>query len=325
MAPRAVRFVAVGTLASALSLAVALGLSGCAAPEVAPGSPAGSHSPDATATPAPGAGATTAPTPTRVDLSAELAAIESRYGVTIGVSARSTTGVEVEHRASDRFGYASTLKVFAAALLLATTSPEQRAATLTWTQADVDTAGYSPVTGEHIDSGLTLAELAEAAVRRSDNTALNLVLTAVGGPDALQGFLRTLGDDSTMVGAFEPELNTVTPGDPANTTTPSTYRAALQRVFDGGVLSDADAATLRQWMSGNGTGDTLIRAGAPEGWIVADKSGGAGGIRNDIARVTTPEGEEIDVVILTATVDPAAPYDDAAVAETARVVLDAMR
>ncbi|NKU92222.1 hypothetical protein GS904_07090 [Rhodococcus hoagii] len=41
-------------------------------------------------------------------------------------------------------------------------------------------------------------------------------------------------------------------------------------------------------MSGNATGAPLVRAGAPDGCSVADKSGGAGPIRNDIAIVTPP-------------------------------------
>src|SRR5690625_6617540 len=50
-------------------------------------------------------------------------------------------------------------------------------------------------------------------------------------------------------------------------------------------LAPADKELLIDWMSANATGDTLIRAGAPTDWVVADKSGGAGPLRNDIAVV----------------------------------------
>ncbi|NQX36414.1 class A beta-lactamase [Herbiconiux sp. VKM Ac-2851] len=312
--PRITARVAAGAL-----LVVALPLSGCgSAPSAAPISatttaPSASEStkvPASTQVPAPA-----------IDVSGPLAAIEAEYGVRVGVSALSADGRAVAYRADERFGYASTLKVFAAGLLLGTTTPAERSATVTWTQDDLDTTGYSPVTAEHLLDGLTLEQLAEAAVRQSDNTALNLVLEAVGGPDALQQFLRSLGDDATVVSSYEPELNTVTEGSDANTTTPAAFTTSLQALLKDESVAD----TLLAWMSGNATGDALIRAGVPDGWVVADRSGGAGGIRNDIAVVTTPGGERILLSILTTKTDPDADYDDAVVAETARAVLGALQ
>jgi beta-lactamase class A len=77
-------------------------------------------------------------------------------------------------------------------------------------------------------------------------------------------------------------------------------------------------------MSGNATGDTLIRAGAPDGWVVADKSGGAGGIRNDVAVVTPPGRAPVVVTVFTTRNDPDARYDDALVARAAAIVLGAL-
>lgn len=77
-------------------------------------------------------------------------------------------------------------------------------------------------------------------------------------------------------------------------------------------------------MSGNATGDALIRAGAPADWTVLDKSGGVGPIRNDIAVVTPPGRAPILLTILTTRTDPAAPYDDALVAAVARLALAAL-
>ncbi|MCS5723933.1 class A beta-lactamase [Herbiconiux sp. CPCC 203407] len=302
-------------LIAAAVLTVALPLSACTT-STPPSSEPTAATPSA---PAPSTAPPSKPAPS-IDVSGQLAMIEDRYGVTIGVSARTADGSAVEYRQNDRFGYASTIKVFAAAMLLKTTTPEDRAAVVTFTEADIDEAGYSPVTTEHLATGLTLEQLAEAAVRGSDNTAMNLVLKALGGPEALQQFLRTLGDDTTVVTSYEPDLNTVTPGDDNNTTTPAAFTTALQSL----LADESIADTMLTWMRGNATGDRLIRAGAPTGWQVADKSGGAGGIRNDIAVVTRPDGEQLILAILTTTDDPAASYNDAVVEETARVVLGAI-
>jgi len=301
------------TALAALAL-VAAGLTGCSAP--APGATA---PPTATGSP------TVAAPPAPVDVSAELAALEDEFAATVGVSVVDTgTGASVAYRADERFAYASTLKAFAAAEFLHDVPAGERDEVVTWTAADVEASGYSPVTSAAVDTGLPLSELAEAAVRQSDNTAMNLVLDRVGGPAGLDAGLAELGDTTTEVVDREPELNTVAPGSTANTTTPAAFTADLAALLDGDRLDDADLATLLDWMSGNATGDALIRAGAPDGWTVADKSGGAGGVRNDVAVVTRPDGDPLVVTVLTVADDPAAGYDDALVARTAAVALGAL-
>ncbi|GAB2976802.1 class A beta-lactamase [Frigoribacterium salinisoli] len=306
--------------AALLALALPLALGGCTVTDLAV--PAA-----ATTT----TGATSAPdvraTPALVDgVEAELDALEAEHAARVGVQAIDTgDGRVVAHRADERFGFASTLKLPAAAVLLDRTTDAELAETVRWTTADVEAAGYSPVTGEHVADGLPLGEVAEAAVRQSDNTAMNLVLERLGGPEGLGDALVELGDDVTSVDRTEPTLNDVTAGDPRDTTTPAAFASLLRAVAVDDALDPDDRATLLDWASGNATGDALVRAGAPEGWVVADKSGGAGPIRNDVAVVTPPGRAPIVLVVLTTRDDPAAPYDDALVARTAEVVLGALR
>ncbi len=260
-----------------------------------------------------------------VDVSAELRDLETEFAARVGVSALDTgSGSTVEYRAAERFGFASTLKLFAAGELLRQVPAEERNTVVTWTEADVAAAGYSPVTGSRVDTGLTLAELAEAAVRESDNTAMNLLLDRLDGPAGLERGLAELGDTTTRVADVEPGLNEVVAGNPANTTTPEAFTAALGALLAPDPLPAADRELLLDWMSGNATGDPLVRAGAPAGWEVADKSGGAGAIRNDVAVVTPPGREPILLTVLTEKEDPAAEYDDALVARAAGVVLTAL-
>ena len=40
---------------------------------------------------------------------------------------------------------------------------------------------YSPVTEKHVDTGMKLGEIAEVAVRSSDNTAGNILFNKIGG------------------------------------------------------------------------------------------------------------------------------------------------
>lgn len=282
--------------------------------------------------PAPGVSRTSSPLPTpsasaaaldQRSVDRALADLEREYDATVGVVATDTvTGATVAYNGDRRFGYASTIKVFAAAQFLRSVPTDARDEVVHWTAADVAAAGYSPVTEQHVADGLSYARLAEAAVRMSDNTALNLVLTRIGGPSGLDAALAELGDTTTEVVHDEPDLNTIEPGSTEDTTTPAAFAAALATVLDGSTLNRADTALLVDWMGGNATGDALIRAGAPEGWVVVDKSGGAGGIRNDVARVTPPDGDPIVLSVLTTRNDPDAAYDDALVARSASAVLD---
>lgn len=259
------------------------------------------------------------------DVSGDLEALEDEFDARVGVVAIDLQdGRRVEHRGDERFGYASTLKGFVAAALLDATDEEDRGERVGWSQADIDAAGYSPVTEEALGEGATLDELAEALVRESDNTATNLVLDRLGGPSGLEEVLRQAGDDETNVDAVEPGINDVTPGDPANTTTPAAFADLLGSIVEGSWLEPADRDQLLDWMSGNATGDPLVRAGAPDGWTVADKSGGAGPRRGDVALVMPPGREPIVLVVLTERNDLSADYDDALIAETAAVVLGAL-
>nr|WP_237728189.1 serine hydrolase [Cellulomonas sp. APG4] len=113
-----------GPTSSAAALGLALALAGCGAatPEE---STTASRSPESTRSAAPpSAGPTPSAEPETVDLSAEIGALEDQFAARVGVSVVDTgTGTTVEHRADERFGFASTIKLFAAAALLRDVPP----------------------------------------------------------------------------------------------------------------------------------------------------------------------------------------------------------
>lgn len=297
---------------------IIVALAGCAASGAGPSDSAAESPADTPTTTTPGR-----------DLDAvvedDLIGLEQEYDATIGVVAVDTaTGESVSYGGDRRFGFASTVKVFAAAEFLRSVHGSDRDELVRWTADEAASAGHAPVTSQHVDDGLTYAQLAEAAVRFSDNAALNLILDRLGGPESLDAAIAERGDTTTEVVNVEPTLNTIEPGSIEDTTTAAAFTASLQAFLDGSTLSAADEALLLDWMSDNRTGDTLIRAGAPDGWVVADKSGGAGPIRNDIALVTPPDHDPIVITVLSARNDPDTAFDDTLVARTASIVLNAL-
>lgn len=314
MSTRTLHRFAVATLA-------ALALAGCSPGDARPASDATSTTDAATSTT--DAATSTTEAPDQAKLDERLTSLEDDYDARVGVSAVDTaSGTTIDHRGDERFGFASSLKVFAVAELLDRTSTKELEKHVTWTQADVDQAGWTPVTSKHVDDGLPLAEVAESALGVSDNAAMNIVLNELGGPAGLDKALEDAGDTTTEVTAEEPELNDIEPGSTANTTTPTAFTAGLQDLLDPSRLSADDRDVLLDWMSDNATGDPLIRAGAPEKWTVQDKSGHADTIQNDIAVVTPPGRQPVVLSVLTETEDPESEEGAALVAAVAEAVLD---
>jgi beta-lactamase class A len=242
-------------------------------------------------------------------LDVAIAKIEAESGGRLGVAVLNTgTGALAGHRIDERFPMCSTFKTLAAAAILARVDAgkEQLARRIAVEQNDI--LSYAPITKQHVGQDMTVAELCEAAVTLSDNTAANLLLASLGGPSAITAYARSLGDDVTRLDRIEPELNEATPGDPRDTTTPAAMAKNLKLLATGTVLSAASCDQLVAWLVGCKTGDAKLRAGLPKSWRVGDKTGsGDHGSSNDAA-VIWPNGEP-PVIVTSYLTETAAPDD----------------
>ncbi|AVR00327.1 class A beta-lactamase [Oceanobacillus iheyensis] len=258
-------------------------------------------------------------------LDEEFAALEDDFDAQLGVFALDTgSNQTIAYRAEERFAFSSTYKALAGAFVLKQNTLEELNEVMTYTEDDL--VPYSPVTEKHVDTGMTLLDIGEAAVRTSDNTAGNLLFEALGGPAEFEEALREIGDDVSQSDRYETELNEFNPEDTRDTSTPKALATNLKKFVVGDLLPDEKRELFTDWLQGNATGDTLIRAGAPEGWVVGDKSGaGTYGTRNDIAVVWPPDREPIVIAIMSRHDTEDTDYDDALIAEAAKVVFDAMK
>ncbi|PLR99148.1 class A beta-lactamase [Bacillus sp. T33-2] len=255
----------------------------------------------------------------------EFAKLERKFDARLGVYAIDTgTHRTVAYRPDERFAYASTYKALAAGALLKHYSIDQLDELVTYKREDI--VSYSPVTELHVDTGMTLREVSEAAVRYSDNTAGNLLLKKLGGPEGFETMLRQIGDNVTQVDRYETDLNEAVPGDTRDTSTPRAIANSLRAFAITDLLPAEKRTILTAWMRGNATGDALIRAGAPKGWVVDDKSGaGSYGTRNDIAIVWPPNRSPIVIAVLSSRDTQNATYDNALIAEAAKAALSALK
>jgi beta-lactamase class A len=225
------------------------------------------------------------------DLSKQLADIERASGGRLGVGVLDTgNGRRAGHRADERFPLCSTFKFLAAAFVLARVDQRKERLERRVVYGPRDLVTHSPVAEKHADgTGMTVAQLCEATLTVSDNTAANLLLHSFGGPKGLTAFMRSIGDAKTRLDRFETALNEARPGDPRDTTTPAAMSRSMQKILLGSILTQPSRAQLLQWLDGNKTGDERIRAGLPADWKVGDRTGsGQNGTTNDIAILRPP-------------------------------------
>jgi beta-lactamase class A len=225
------------------------------------------------------------------DTASLLADLERRNGGRLGVAALDTAnGRRAGYRADELFPLCSTFKFLAAALVLARVDRGQEQLDRRIVFSDKDLVTYSPVTKDHVGpGGMKLADICEAAVTLSDNTAGNLMLASFGGPAALTAYAQSLGDNATRLDRIETELNEARPGDPRDTTAPAAMLGTMQRLLVGDALAAASRDRLIGWLLASKTGAKRLRAGLPADWRVGDKSGsGNNGTANDIAIALPP-------------------------------------
>jgi len=254
-----------------------------------------------------------------------VASLEKRIGGRVGVYLRDITGrVLIAHRADERFPMCSTFKFLLAAAALRRVDQGQMSLDQVLNFGEADLLSYAPVAKANVaKGGLPLGELCAAIVTVSDNTAANVILRNIGGPQAVTAFARSIGDQDTRLDRIEPELNSAIPGDPRDTTTPQAIGEDMSRLLSGNALGAASQQMLDNWMVASKTGLKRIRAGLPNGWVVGDKTGsGANGTANVVAIIRPEKRATLFASVYLTGSSAAADELDAIHMEVGRIIAD---
>ncbi len=260
-----------------------------------------------------------------------IATTEAFTGGRLGVAILDTaTGATVAYRGNERFPMCSTFKALATGAVLRRIDRGDDRAERRIAYGPRDLLSYAPVTRAHVARGwMTVAELCDAVMTQSDNTAANLLVATLGGPAGVTHFARSIGDPMTRLDQFEPALNFDRPGDPRDSTTPLAMAASLRAIALGDVLSPASRERYGSLLRANQTGGARLRAGVPPGWHVGDKTGTGGGLnthgdsetRNDIAVLWPPGRLPVIVTAYLAPTTLPAARADAAIASIAALTV----
>ncbi|WP_288016942.1 class A beta-lactamase [Blastomonas sp.] len=275
--------------------------------------------------------ATTAPEPTTDPaIARELAAIEARSGGRLGVALVGPDGHELAgHRADERFAMCSTFKLPLAVMVLENAHKGRLSMADPLPVTDSDMVVYSPYVeaqrAKTPPEAVTVEGAASAAVSLSDNTAANLLLDRLGGPQSFTAWLRGKRDSVTRLDRREPELNENALGDPRDTTTPAAMAETTRSLVVGNAIPVGQQRLLYRWMENTSTGLKRIRGGLPQGWSAGDKTGSCGNAFNDVAVFTAETGMRYTLAVY---LDRPAVKGDAAsaiIADATRAVLPALR
>lgn len=222
------------------------------------------------------------------------AQLEQAIGGRVGVYAQRDGDPQVvSNRPNERFAMCSTFKAPLAAFIFDEIANGGLDADRPVRIDQTPLIGYSPEVEPRRSAGgryMSLAGLARAAAVVSDNTAANILLEQIGGPDGFTARVRKF-EGTTRLDRIEPDLNENTPGDPRDTTTPKGMATLLSRLLFQTGFSQKAAAETRALMIDSRTGFQRLRAGLPPSAVVGDKTGTSlNGLFGDIGFVQPADG-----------------------------------
>ncbi len=208
-------------------------------------------------------------------------------GGRLGVAAIDTgSGRELHFDADLRYSMASTFKFPLAAAVLSLAEQGKLSVDEELRFEPGRPLANSPTVEANLALGrLPIWQLCAAAVEVSDNSAANLLLRRIGGPEAVTRFVRACGDPVTRLDRFEMELNSNLPDDPRDTTSPAAMARLARKLVLGDVLTRENRNRLSLWLKKSVPGADRLKAGFPvPPWLVGHKTGtGANGAVNDVA------------------------------------------
>lgn len=273
-------------------------------------------------------------------LLAELSRFASLSDGTVGVALRDLQSGETLGVNNDTlFPMASTYKVAVAATILSLAD-----------DGELSLDERLPRLG----TPLSVMNLLDLMLTRSDNEATDALVARAGGPGAVNGWLKSIGirgqrvdsntaqllarakqmtsaagDESAIEGTLSsrerdardlPNIAFAT--DPRDTSTPRAMNDLLAAIHHGKALKPASTALLLGVMARCRTGKARLPAMLPPGTAIAHKTGTLNGLGNDAGIVTLPNGRSFAISVFVMKDRRGHASRDRIMAETARAAYD---
>lgn len=173
------------------------------------------------------------------------------------------------------------------------------------TKADLLPDTYSPLRDSCPEGNfrLPVRRLIEYAITLSDNNACDILLRFIGGPAALQQYIRSIGIPGIAIAADEALMHRSPENVYLNHARPSSAALLIDRFLQGNLLSPAHQQFLKNTMIATSTGTDKLRGMLPSSAIVGHKTGSSDRIHgmkiadNDIGFVLLPDGTHYSIAV----------------------------
>lgn len=249
----------------------------------------------------------------------------------IGVAAIDlTTGETVSVLGDQRFPLASTSKIAVAATFLEGVEQgrwrlDQRFPLLLPAASKRFSSAAAPV---YEGQSLAAIDLIEQMITRSSNPATDTLLRVVGGPKAVNAWMRRAGirdfsidrDIATLV-RDDGEFNPANYIDKRDSATPNAMVQLLAGLYQGRFLAPESRRVILGSMGRTITGKRRMRALIPADARVLHKTGTLSGTASDIGFIETPDGRTLAMAIYV-TGQGTKPARDAKIAAITRALYD---
>lgn len=201
----------------------------------------------------------------------------------VGIAALDlNTGETVSIKGNTPFPMASTVKVAVAALYLAQVDHGRRSL-------------------DDTISGTSARSLMRRMLVHSDNRATDILLRDLGGPRALDAWLRENGLNGVRVDRTIAQLlrDKRDLWDRRDSSTPAAMVDLLRRIYKAELIKPESRNYLLDVMAQCETGKNRIRALLPFGTPVEHKTGTLNGYTSDVGFISLPDGRRIAVAVFT--------------------------
>lgn len=237
-------------------------------------------------------------------LEQRLAAMAAENPGEYGIAALDlATGETISFNGQQAFPMASTMKIAVAAAYLAEVDAGRR-------------------TLEDPVAGTSALKLMDAMITRSDNRATDLLMATLGGPSAIDAWLRGHGLTGIRVDRTIAQLlrDRRDLHDVRDSSTPIAMLGLLRLIDSEGALTGQSRFLLRDMMRRCATGSNRIRGILPPGATVEHKTGTLSGYTGDVGFLTKPDGRRIAVAFFAR----GGSNRPAVIATAARAIYDAL-
>jgi beta-lactamase class A len=199
------------------------------------------------------------------------------------------------------------------------------------TPADFVRVGfYSPIRSNNPNGVvMQVGEILRRSVSHSDGTASDVLLDLAGGPGAVQRYLTSIGVTDFIVADSEKSISKDWETQYQNWATPEASIRLLRLIHDRqAALSEQTTQLLLGVLTESEPGARRLKAGLPEGALIAHKTGTGGtegGITsatNDIGIVTLPDGRHILIAVYVSNSPEHTGIREKVMADTARAVIE---